>query len=179
MQLIVGLGNPGKKYFHNRHNAGQLALHEIISAYKLQKVASKLPAIVFKNKKLIAMQPKTFMNECGASCAAVANFYKINSSNIIVLYDDLDMELGKVRVKTSGSDGGHNGIKSINSFMDNSYVKIKIGIGRGLSVNSYVLSDFTEEEMKIMQPVFNNIAKLFDHILQGELEKFGSAINNL
>lgn len=186
MHLIIGLGNPGKKYYENRHNAGQLALNEIILEYKLNKITSKLPATIYKgeiaNQKVLAMHPKTYMNECGSACKAVADFYKIDSHNIVVLQDDLDMALGKVRIKIVGGNGGHNGIKSIDSFIKQDYVKIKIGIGHPdkskQAVDSYVLSDFTADEMPIIQRAFKNIVQYFECIVEGQLEKFGSIINN-
>lgn len=187
MHLIVGLGNPGKKYYENRHNAGQLALNEIIFEYKFNKITSKLPATVYKgeiaNQKVIAMHPKLFMNECGSACKAVTDFYKIEHNNVIVLQDDLDMALGKVRIKIGGGNGGHNGIKSIDSFIKQVYVKVKIGIDHPekgkQAVESYVLSDFTSDEMPIMQRAFKNIAKDFGYVLEGQKEKFGSIINNV
>ena len=126
MHLIVGLGNPGKKYEGTRHNIGWLVLGEIISEYKLKSDKEKFQAQVYKGtidgEKVIAIKPLTFMNESGKAVMRFVNFYKIPTENVIVVHDDLDMEPGKVRVKTESGDGGHNGIKSINSFIKNNYM---------------------------------------------------------
>jgi PTH1 family peptidyl-tRNA hydrolase len=187
MHLIIGLGNFGKKYSLNIHNVGQLALDEIISKYGLDKTTSKFKASIYKgsmnNIAVIAMKPKTFMNECGSACAEVSGFYKVQPENVIVLQDDLSMELGKIRVKVSGGDGGHNGIKSINAFMQNNYVKVKIGIGYPVlgkdAVNQYVLSDFTDDERARLKPILQHLASSFTDVIARDYHKFSSVVNNL
>jgi PTH1 family peptidyl-tRNA hydrolase len=184
MYLIIGLGNKGKQYELTRHNVGWLALDEIILEHKLQEDKEKFLAQVYKGEiageKVIAIKPLTFMNESGKSVGKFVSFYKIPTNNIIVLYDDLDMEVGKVRVKLESGDGGHNGVKSINSFIKNNYIKIKIGVGHPGNrddVVNYVLKDFPKDEMKIIEVANKTIAKLFKYVISGDLDKFKTNVN--
>jgi PTH1 family peptidyl-tRNA hydrolase len=187
MHLIIGLGNPSTKYSLNRHNAGQLALNEIIGKYELESVTSKLKGMLYRGHvngvPVVALKPKTFMNECGSACAEVASFYKIQPENIIALQDDLSMKLGKIRVKVNGGDGGHNGIKSINAFVQNSYTKVKIGIGYPEpgedAINQYVLSNFTNDERAQLRPTLEYLANSFPDVLARDYNKFSGAGNNL
>ena len=184
MYLVIGLGNPGKKYEYTRHNGGWLALDEIISQYKLDSGKEKFSSQMYKgtiiSKKVIAIKPLVFMNDSGKAVIKFVNFYKIPTENVIVIYDDLDMKTGKVRVKIEGGDGGHNGIKSINSFIKNNYIKIKIGIDRPEikeDVANYVLKNFSDTEMKIIKQTNKTIAKLFEYVISGDLDKFKANVN--
>ena len=184
MHIIVGLGNPGQKYEKTRHNVGWLALDEVISEYKLEAVKEKFESEIFKGviggEKVIAIKPLTFMNESGKAVAKLVNFYKVPTENVIVIHDDLDMGTGKIRVKGESGDGGHNGIKSINSFIKNDYTRIKIGIGHPGSreeVHDYVLKNFSREEMKIIEPANKMVAKFFKYVISGDLDKFKTNVN--
>lgn len=182
--LVVGLGNPGKEYALTRHNAGFMAIDSLVSKYNLTPSKDKFDSVVYKgqvaNSTLLAIKPLTFMNHSGKAVIAFANFFKIEPENIIVLYDDLDLEAGKVKIKIAGGDGGHNGIKSINSFVPNKYIKIRIGIGHPGHrdfVSDYVLSNFKKDELEKAQMSFNKIADLFELIIRGECDSFSSKIN--
>jgi PTH1 family peptidyl-tRNA hydrolase len=184
MYLIIGLGNPGKKYERTKHNVGWLALDEIIHEYKLREDKEKFSSQVYKGnisgEKIIAIKPLTFMNDSGKAVGRFVSFYKIPTKNVIVLYDDLDMETGKVRVKLASGDGGHNGVKSINSFIKNDYIKIKIGVGHPGNkddVINYVLKNFPQEEGKIIEQANKTIAKLFEYVISGDLDKFKTNVN--
>ena len=184
MHLIVGLGNPGKKYERTRHNIGWLALDVIIAKYKLkldkEKFASQTYKGIIAEDKIIAIKPLVFMNESGKAVAKFVNFYKIPTKNIVVIHDDLDMETGKVRIKVESGDGGHNGIKSINSFIKNDYIRIKIGIshpGAREAVSDYVLKKFSDGEIKIIEQANKTIAKLFEYVISGDLAKFKTNVN--
>lgn len=182
--LIVGLGNPGKEYASNRHNAGFMAVDSLISKYNLLQSKDKFNSEFYKgqisNDTILAVRPLTFMNNSGKAVLAFANFFKIEAENVIVIYDDLDLAPGKVKLKIAGGDGGHNGIKSINGFMPNKYLKIRIGIGhpghRDL-VSDYVLSNFKKDELEKMQISFSKIAELFDLIIHKDYDAFSSKIN--
>jgi peptidyl-tRNA hydrolase, PTH1 family len=185
MHLVVGLGNPGKKYERTRHNVGWFALDEIIDEYKLKEDKEKFQAQVYKGtiagEKVIVIKPLTFMNESGKAVARFVNFYKIPMKNVLVLHDDLDMEPGKVRVKSESGDGGHNGIRSINSLIKNDYIRIKIGIGHPGdkdSVHDYVLKKFSNNDMKLIEQANKSIAKLFEYVISGDLDKFKGDVNN-
>ncbi|NRA74002.1 MAG: aminoacyl-tRNA hydrolase [Rickettsiales bacterium] len=184
MYLVVGLGNPGEKYKKTRHNVGWLALDEIISCYNLQSEKDKFVSQVYKgiiaSEKIIAVKPLVFMNDSGKAISKFVSFYKIPAERVIVIYDDLDMKIGKIRLKRESGSGGHNGIKSINSFIKNDYIKIKIGIDRPRNekdVSSYVLENFADSEIKIIKQANKTIAKLFEYVIFGDLDKFRANVN--
>ena len=126
--LIVGLGNPGTRYGSTRHNVGFMAVDFLAGADATWKKEKN--SLTARGNNIIYAKPQTFMNLSGAAVQALMTFYKIPPQNLIVIHDDLDMEFGKVRTKTGGGAGGHNGIKSIDSAIGNNYQRIKIGIGR-------------------------------------------------
>jgi peptidyl-tRNA hydrolase, PTH1 family len=184
MYLIVGLGNPGKEYELNRHNVGFIVLDSIISKYNLIQDKDKYNSLVYKgkidNENIIAIKPMTFMNESGKAVSAFSNFYKIPADKIIVIYDDIALENGKVRLTVGGSDAGHNGIKSINSLITNKYIKIRVGVGHPGDrdfVTKHVLSNFTKDEQDTLNQVSIKITDLFEDLIKGDQESFASQVN--
>lgn len=170
MNLIAGLGNPDKIYKYNRHNVGFMALDLLASEYKEsftynKKFNADICEIAMNDKKAILIKPMTYMNLSGEAVRAVKNFYKINTNNIIVIYDDIDLRFAQVKKSFNVSSGGHNGIKSIDSCLGSrEYSRIRIGIGRPENLNidiaDFVLSDFSREEYgKIVDVITNNIIK--------------------
>ena len=159
--VIVGLGNPETKYKNTRHNIGFEVIDEIGRILNVEikknRFSSLFAEVVYSNCKLYLLKPKTYMNLSGIAIAEIKNFYKINVSNLIVIHDEMDLPLGKLKVKQGGGTAGHNGIKSIvNSIGDNGFTHIKIGIGRPLNKNdgqNYVLSKFSKTEKETI----NNI----------------------
>ena len=156
MKLITGLGNPGDKYKFTRHNAGFMALDYLSYQWNFDfKFESKFNGEIAKINKdgesLILLKPHTFMNLSGQSLIAVMNFYKIQREDILVIYDDIAMPVGKLRFRAKGSDGGHNGIKSVINVLggNNSFDRLKIGIGPQPNLPSevYVLQNFTQEQL--------------------------------
>jgi PTH1 family peptidyl-tRNA hydrolase len=133
MKLLVGLGNPGSQYEGNRHNIGFMALDAIARAHGItqfrNKHAGSLAEGSIEGEKVILLKPQTFMNRSGDSVQQVAQFYKIAPSDIIVLYDELDLVAGKVRVKVGGGNGGHNGLRSIDPQIGLDYKRVRLGIG--------------------------------------------------
>lgn len=186
MYLIVGLGNPGTKYQHNRHNVGFMAVDILVNKYNLSKEPEKYKAQVFKGtingSKVIAIKPMTFMNDSGKSVSAFINFFKIDLDKVIVLHDELDLVLGKVRLNVGSGAAGHNGLKSINSMVANKYTRVRIGIGhpgdRDL-VSKHVLEDFTKEEIIEIDVELQNISDLFPLLVEGDNDSFSSEINQL
>lgn len=162
MKLVVGLGNPGDKYAKTRHNIG----FEVIS--KLQKDLNiigekdKFQGLLSEKnidgEKVLFLKPQTFMNLSGNSVAAVVNFYKIDAKNdMIVIYDDMDLPVGKLRVKEKGSSGGHNGIKSIISHLGDEFLRIKCGIGKSKDDTiDFVLGQFDKSEQEIVDKMLEN-----------------------
>jgi PTH1 family peptidyl-tRNA hydrolase len=161
MKLIVGLGNPGKKYELNRHNVGFMAVDYLIDEFNANK-AGNFKGELFKFKDFLFLKPSTFMNLSGESVVLVKNFYKLDNENIIVIHDDLDLKLGALKFKRGGSSGGHNGLKSIDKYIGNDYYRIRIGIGRPQrkeEVINYVLGNFSEEELDCIKSTFPIIKK--------------------
>ncbi|MCH9753600.1 MAG: aminoacyl-tRNA hydrolase [Alphaproteobacteria bacterium] len=186
MYLIVGLGNPGTKYQYNRHNVGFMAVDTIAARYSFSKEPEKFKAQVFKgtidSKKVIAIKPMTFMNDSGKAVSAFINFYKIDIEKVIVLHDELDLTLGKVRLNIGGGVAGHNGLKSINSMVANKYARIRIGIdhpGNRDLVSRHVLQNFSKEEAFEIEIALSNISDLFPDLLEEGYDSFTSNINQL
>ena len=167
MKLIVGLGNPGKKYEKNRHNIGFLAVDYLIGQFNASKVSSKFKGDLFKSKEYLFLKPNTFMNLSGESVVLVKEYYKIDNNDIIVIHDDIDLKLGALRFKKGGSSGGHNGLKSIDKHIGNEYWRVRVGVGRPQrkeEVVNYVLSDFSEEELECVKKNFENIKRAIEDI---------------
>ncbi len=133
MKVVIGLGNPGKEYASTRHNIGFMAVDKMREKYGLDekvKFQALISEKVIKGEKIIFLKPQTFMNLSGNSVIEIINFYKLDpKEDIIVVYDDMDLPFGQLRVKDKGSSGGHNGIKSIISHIGDNFIRIKCGIG--------------------------------------------------
>jgi PTH1 family peptidyl-tRNA hydrolase len=154
MKIIVGLGNPGRKYERTRHNAGFLAVDEIARDLRFDLTQEKYHACIGKGRigdvEVICAKPQTFMNESGRSVGAMLRYTYAKPADLIVVHDELDLPLGAVRVKTGGGHGGHNGLRSIIEHIGTSdYIRVRVGIGRpapGRDAADYVLSPFSAEE---------------------------------
>lgn len=151
--LIVGLGNPGRQYTHNRHNIGFLILDTLAKSLNLSfGEDKKLSCELTQNSQIILCKPTTFMNLSGEAVQKILHFYKIQ--DFCVIHDDLDLALGELRFKKGGGNGGHNGLKSIDALCGSEYVRIRCGIGRPErkeQVASYVLSDFTSTPSQLIE----------------------------
>ena len=179
MWLITGLGNPGKEYALNRHNIGFMAVDVIGDHYQFPAWKKKFNGLISQGtiagEKVILLKPTTFMNASGASVGATAQFFKIPSEKIIVIYDELDLLPGKVRVKQNGGSGGHNGIKSIDSAIDKNYWRVRLGIGHPGDkdkVSPYVLSNFAKSEMKWLPDLLGAISDNIGEMLGGDEATF-------
>ncbi len=156
MFLIVGLGNPGKEYDGTRHNIGFEAVDYIANKYNIELNRIKFKGIFGEGfiggKKVILLKPTTYMNLSGDSIREAINFYKIDSEEVIVLYDDISLDVGRLRIREKGSAGGHNGIKStIANLSTDVFPRVKIGVGgpKGNLV-SHVLGRFSQDEMQVL-----------------------------
>jgi PTH1 family peptidyl-tRNA hydrolase len=181
MKLIVGLGNPGKKYELNRHNIGFLILdgiaHDKNEEFKFFKNSLKSLVIQteIENEKVILLKPQTFMNLSGDSVLEVAHFFKILPEDILVIHDDLDLPFNVIRLKFSGGDGGHNGLKSITkSLGTQNYYRIRVGIGRPenklIDISDYVLSDFSKEEEQNLNEITDKAFQAISSFCKGKKE---------
>lgn len=175
MKLFVGLGNPGKKYSKNRHNLGFLAIDEIAEKIKAAEFIEKFGGLCSRSPDLILFKPLSFMNNSGIPVSDLANFYKININDVYVFYDELDIELGKIKIKNGGGDGGHNGIKSLDAHLGKAFWRVRLGIGHPGHkdlVHGYVLSDFTNEEKKLAEATCKKVAENIGLIKEGNRELF-------
>ena len=185
MLLFVGLGNPSPDNENNRHNIGFKIIDAINQKFNLSKQKPKFKGLlttgIIGNKKVYAIKPLTFMNNSGICIRELIEYFKIESEDVIVFHDDLDINFGKVKAKFGGSSAGHNGIESIDNFIGKDYSRIRIGIGIGNSktnVTDHVLKDFDEEEKIKLENITNNITDSLSILLDKKLELFSSTINN-
>lgn len=161
MYLIAGLGNPGDKYFRTRHNVGFAGIDYISQkcgiAVKKLKHKALLGEGSIAGERVVLVKPQTFMNLSGESIAEIAAWYKIPNENIIIIYDDISLETGSIRIREKGSAGGHNGIKSIILQLNSDvFGRIKIGVGGNgdRDLTDYVLSKFSDDDAKV---IFNSL----------------------
>jgi len=174
MKLIVGLGNPGNQYAGNRHNVGFMALDAIASAQGIGPFRNKHQGLIAEGtiggEKVLLLKPQTFMNRSGDSVKAVAQFYKIPTADIIVLYDELDLAPGKVRVKVGGGNGGHNGLRSIDPQIGLDYRRVRIGIGHPGKefVTPHVLGDFAKADKAWLDPLLEAVGRNADMLVKGD-----------
>ena len=158
MKLVVGLGNPGQKYEGTRHNVGFQVIDHCEKSLNIPLNQSKFKGVYgfehINNEKIFLLKPLTYMNLSGESVVPLMKFYKISVENLLVIYDDLDLKPGTIRLRQKGSHGGHNGMKSIiNHLGTDEFNRIRIGIGRpepGIPVSNYVLSSFHPEEGELV-----------------------------
>ena len=175
MLLLVGLGNPGAKHAWNRHNVGYMALDVVAQAYDFSAYRSRFNGMIadgrIDGEKVIALKPTTFMNRSGLSVGECARFYKIPPEQVVVMYDELDLTPGKIRVKTGGGSAGHNGLKSIDGHFGKNYRRLRIGIGHPgdkNKVQSYVLHDFSRDDQTWVDALLPAIATAIPHITRGD-----------
>jgi PTH1 family peptidyl-tRNA hydrolase len=181
--LVAGLGNPGNNYEGNRHNVGFKVIDRLSDLFGISVDKKKFNAVFGKgkrkNKDVILLKPFSYMNRSGFPLRDLSNFFNINTSRIIVVYDDLDLPPGKIRIRKQGGAGGHNGVKSIieNLGTDN-FGRIKLGIGRPErreQVTSYVLHDFDKNEIEVVETGIEKAAKAAEEII---LNGYTACMNN-
>ncbi len=177
--LIVGLGNPGSKYDNTRHNIGFAAMDYICDKTGTRLDKAKFKALYgtwkYKDKKIILLKPQTFMNLSGEAVGAAARFYKIPPENVIIIYDDVSMAVGKMRIRLKGSAGGHNGIKSIISHIGDAFPRIKLGVGEKphpeYDLADWVLGKFTDSDKKALSEKFESAYQSVQLIIDGSTDK--------
>ena len=184
MKLIVGLGNPGKSYAHNRHNVGFKCLNCFARVHSIRFDRRQCQARVgigeVRREKLLLAKPGTFVNLSGKSVAGLVHKHNIPLSDLLVIYDDLDLPLGRIRLRQNGSSGGHKGMNSIISALGSEdFPRIRVGIGRPQTeersisedaIINYVLSDFSSQEEAIVKPVIAKVAEAIDCFLTQGIE---------
>lgn len=183
--LIVGLGNPGKQYEHTRHNAGFEAVDFCAEKWGISVVRSKFDALTGTGsaggKKVMLMKPQTFMNASGQAVKKAVDFYKLPAENVIVLFDDISLDPGKLRLRKTGSAGGHNGIKSLISAIGQDFPRVKIGVGKkphpDYDLADWVLSRFSQQDTQAISARWPDIAAAVELLLNDQFELAQSRYN--
>lgn len=183
MKLIVGLGNFEDKYLFTRHNVGFMVVDFFIrlnnqSFKNEKKLKSAVSKFNFNGDDIVVIKPLTYMNLSGEAVIAVMNFYKIDVKDILIIYDDISLDLGKVRFRSAGSDGGHNGIKSIiKNIGTKDFDRLKIGIGPQPNIpsESFVLQNFSKEELEKVKEIIKK--PLIEDYLKEGIEKAQNVYN--
>lgn len=173
--MIVGLGNPGREYAHTRHNVGFDILDLLAKQKKVRILGRQARALVgsfdLYGEQILLVKPQTFMNESGQAVGAIARKHSLTPDSILVIYDDLDLPLGKIRIRMRGSSGGHKGMKSIISHLhSDDFPRMRIGIGRSGQAIDHVLSRFNRKEKQIMDVTLAQAADALKMILEEGIE---------
>jgi PTH1 family peptidyl-tRNA hydrolase len=186
MLLFAGLGNPGPQYSGNRHNIGFLAVDAVHRRHRFspwrRRFHGETAEGEIEQSRILLLKPETFMNESGLAVQQALTFYKMESTELFVFHDELDLPLGKVRTKRGGGDAGHNGLRSITKLCGPYYTRIRLGIGHPgdkLFVSRHVLSDFSQEESEMTQFICETIAEVSGHLVAGDAEKFQNHVHRL
>ena len=183
MYIIVGLGNPGKQYEHTRHNVGFEVIDILADRIGICIEEKKHKALcgrgILEGQKVVLAKPQTFMNLSGESVRAISDFYKVESKDIIIVYDDVSLEPGQLRIRGKGSAGGHNGIKNIIAHLGTQeFPRVKVGVGekpKGMDLADYVLSRFSKGEQEIMEDAFREAADAVAMMVRQDID---SAMNH-
>lgn len=185
--IVVGLGNPGKQYENTRHNAGFIALDKLADKYNCNVSKMKYKALIgdctIAGKRTLLMKPQTFMNLSGEAVVQAMSFYKIPPENVIVLFDDISLDVGRMRIRRKGSDGGQKGMRSIIELSGSSlFPRVKIGIGEKPNPNwqlaDWVLSRFTAAEREALDKVTDNACGAVEYIIAGNIDKAMADFNS-
>ena len=173
MFMIVGLGNPGREYMHNRHNVGYQMIRRFSENHAIRlrtkrKLASRVGVAQVAGRRVVAVEPRTFMNRSGQAVASAVGFYGVNPKEVLVILDDVNLPLGRLRIRTKGSDGGHNGLRSIITWLGTTeFSRLRIGVGNdnSRSLTGFVLGDFTEDERRVIGEAIERAAEAVDTVI--------------
>ncbi|EIW6614686.1 aminoacyl-tRNA hydrolase [Clostridium perfringens] len=185
MILIVGLGNPGKQYEQTRHNIGFDVIDYMANKYNIDVNREKFKGICgegfIENKKVILLKPLTYMNLSGESIRELANFYKLEDDEIIVVYDDISLDIGRLRIREKGSAGGHNGIKSIiQNLGGDKFPRVKVGVGQPKNnLVNHVLGKFSKEDREHIEKVIPVVSDAIVEIVKNDAKESMNKFNGV
>ncbi len=185
MKIVIGLGNPGKEYEKTRHNLGFMAIDKISEKWGYNVNKSKFNGVmgegIHNGEKILLVKPQTFMNLSGNCVKEIIDFYKLLPEDLIVIYDDIDIEFGKIRIRPNGNPGTHNGMRNITDMIQsNNFCRIRIGMGKpreNQELYNFVLSEFNKEEMNIVNEVTDKVTQAVEEILANGLLKAMNKFN--
>ena len=184
MKLIVGLGNPGKEYEKTRHNVGFMVMDcladDFYVSINTKKFKGEYVKLKYQGEDIILLKPMTYMNNSGEAVSQVMNFFKIDVDDLLVIYDDMDMPTGKLRLRQSGSAGGHNGVKSIIAHVGTqNFKRIRVGIDKHpqIPVVDYVLGRFTKEQQSLIEDGIQKAAQAVQMMLDKDFVAAMNAFN--
>ncbi len=169
MKLVVGLGNPGREYANTRHNIGFMAINELARRAAAEGTKKRFRSEIregrLQNEKVILLAPQTYMNLSGHAVREAVNWYHVDIEDVMIVFDDMDLPFGQLRMRPSGTAGGHNGLKSIIEQVGTTqFPRLRVGIGRGRSAaRSHVLSRFSPEEEKALPGLIQDVADAIEH----------------
>ena len=178
MRLVVGLGNPGKENALTRHNMGFMAVDEIVRRFSFTPWKKAFKGQVcsgeIDGEKVVILKPETFMNLSGEAVQEAMHFYKLNPEDVIVIHDELDLPVGKIKVKVGGSPAGHNGLKSIDGHIGNDYMRVRVGVDNNKQIPTadYVLGKPSKVDFKTLQAEFVQIADNIPYLLKANINSF-------
>lgn len=183
--LVVGLGNIGAKYDLTRHNAGFMAIDRLAAEHGCNINKSKSKALYGKcdlaGHSCLLVKPQTYMNNSGEAVGALAKFYKVPAERVLIVCDDISLDVGRLRIRTRGSDGGHNGLKSIAMYIGDSYARIKLGVGKkphpDYDLAAWVLSKFTPAELEALDDATARACRAAELIVSGETDRAMNLFN--
>ncbi|MGN0462400.1 MAG: aminoacyl-tRNA hydrolase [Ruminococcus sp.] len=185
--MVVGLGNPDKKYENTRHNTGFICLDKVAEKFGANVNRIKFKSLVGEctigGKKVLLMKPQTYMNNSGQAVVEAMNFYKIPAENVVLIFDDISLDVGKMRIRRKGSDGGQNGVKNIIYLSGkDTFPRIKVGIGKkphpDYDLAKWVLSKFSGDEIKLIDQMAENCCEALPYILEGNVDKAMNLFNS-
>ena len=187
MYYIVGLGNPGLQYENTRHNVGFMTIDYLANKYDIDVRKSKFKSLYGQGEisghKVMLIKPQTYMNNSGEAVRELRNFYKFDIDKLIVIYDDIDIDFGTIRIRKKGSAGSHNGMKSIiYQIQDDQFPRIKVSIGKKpekWDLANFVLSGFSKEEAKILEDEIRIAAEGIEIILKDDIDKAMNKCNSI
>ena len=187
MKIIIGLGNIGREYENTRHNAGFMAIDKLAQMLEMDFNQEKFSAYFSKKKidgeDIILLKPTTYMNNSGQAVVEAMNFYKIPPENVILIFDDISLDVGKMRIRRKGSHGGQNGVKNIIYLSGkDTFPRIKVGIGKkphpDYDLAAWVLSKFTGDEIKLIDKMADNCCEAIKYIIDGNVDKAMNLFNS-
>ena len=176
MKVIIGLGNPGKKYSMTRHNIGFMVIDELSNRLGLKFKSGKGEYLYASNSKVMLIKPLTYMNNSGIAVQEMMQYFKILTTDLLVVFDDLDLPFGKIRIRSNGSSGGHNGIKSILYHLNTDmFHRVKVGISNEkrefIEADKFVLGKFLKEEREVIEEIITKCADIVEKFISKDIEE--------